>query len=195
VTHSQFGISGKSRFCTLPRILRRCACKSHWLRGEYLNQRGAGGTEILQIRDYLKLLSELASVVRPGGVLLFADGEMQLYDEHQQPLPVSEPGDELFSWTQLVFHAAYNSMKMRGSQVVSCPQNTHNCRLNSMIGHAVIITIVVIADGGARKCGITENLHTSWTVAERLDYHRLLTKRIYHTFISACRRSTGRGCL
>ncbi|KAF8590068.1 S-adenosyl-L-methionine-dependent methyltransferase [Ramaria rubella] len=69
------------------------------------------------IRDYPSLLCELASVVRPGGVLLFADGEMQLYDEHQQPLPVSEPGDELFSWTQRVFHATYNSMKTRGSQV------------------------------------------------------------------------------
>ncbi|KAF8512272.1 S-adenosyl-L-methionine-dependent methyltransferase [Gautieria morchelliformis] len=69
------------------------------------------------IRDFLKLLSELASVVRPGGVLLFADGEMQLYDEQQQPLPVAEPGEEPFSWTQLVFHATYNSMKTRGSQV------------------------------------------------------------------------------
>ena len=79
-------------------------------------------TEIRQIRDFLKLLSELASVVRPQGVLLFADGDMQLYDEQQQPLPVSEPGEETFSWTQRIFHAAYNAMKMRGSQPVSVLQ-------------------------------------------------------------------------
>jgi ubiquinone/menaquinone biosynthesis C-methylase UbiE len=76
-------------------------------------------TEIPQIRDYPKLLAELANVLRPGGVLLFADGEMQLYDEEKQPLPVAEPGEESFSWTQRVFHATYNSMKTRGSQVVS----------------------------------------------------------------------------
>lgn len=72
-----------------------------------------------QIRDYPKLLSELANVLRPGGVLLFADGEMQLYDAEKRPLPVAEPGEESFSWTQRVFHATYNSMKTRGSQVVS----------------------------------------------------------------------------
>jgi len=80
---------------------------------EIVHARAIGGG----IRDYSDLLVELANAVRPGGMLLFADGEMQLYDEHKQPLPVAEPGDELFSWTQRVFHATYNAMKSRGSQV------------------------------------------------------------------------------
>ncbi|KIJ35761.1 hypothetical protein M422DRAFT_261942 [Sphaerobolus stellatus SS14] len=80
---------------------------------DVVHARAVGGG----IRDFLTLLAELANTVRPGGMLLFADGEMQLYDENMQPLPVAEPGDELFSWTQRVFHATYHAMKSRGSQV------------------------------------------------------------------------------
>jgi len=87
---------------------------AHYREGfDVVHSRAVGGG----IRDFQSLLYELADVVRPGGVLLFADGEMQLYDENKQPLPIAEPGEESFSWTQLVFHATYNSMKTRGSQV------------------------------------------------------------------------------
>ena len=106
--------------------------------------------------------------MRRKGVLLFADGEMQLYDEQQQPLPVAEPGEESFSWTQRIFHATYNSMKMRGSQVVSIFQTYPQLWIrNIVVGHGVLITIMVISDGGTGECGIIEDFYSPWSVAER----------------------------
>lgn len=66
----------------------------------------------LGIRDFPAFIGELASTLRPGGVLLLGDGEMQLYDDQKQALPFIEP---CVSATHRVFFAAYNAMKARGS--------------------------------------------------------------------------------
>ncbi|KDQ60927.1 hypothetical protein JAAARDRAFT_173301 [Jaapia argillacea MUCL 33604] len=71
------------------------------------------------IRDFQELLSEIVDVLRPGGVLLLADGEMQLYDANKVAMAVVEPGEPGFSWTQRIFFATYNSMKNRGSCIDS----------------------------------------------------------------------------
>ncbi|KAK7693742.1 hypothetical protein QCA50_003314 [Cerrena zonata] len=71
------------------------------------------------IRDFPGLLNELAQVLRPGGVLLLGDGEMQLYDEHRKPISFAEPGQPGFSWTHRVFFAGYNAMKNRGGNIDS----------------------------------------------------------------------------
>ncbi|KAJ3553866.1 hypothetical protein NM688_g3394 [Phlebia brevispora] len=63
------------------------------------------------IRDFPGLLNELAQSLRPSGVLLLGDGEMQLYDEQKRPISFSEPNP---SWTHRIFFAAYNAMKNRG---------------------------------------------------------------------------------
>ncbi|EPQ58002.1 S-adenosyl-L-methionine-dependent methyltransferase [Gloeophyllum trabeum ATCC 11539] len=71
------------------------------------------------IHDFKGLLREFANALRPGGVLLLADGEMQLYDESKEPLAALEPGEPGFTWTQKVFFAAYNAMKNRGGCIDS----------------------------------------------------------------------------
>ncbi|KZT26554.1 S-adenosyl-L-methionine-dependent methyltransferase [Neolentinus lepideus HHB14362 ss-1] len=71
------------------------------------------------IHDFKGLLHEFADALRPGGVLLLADGEMQLYDESREPLPALEPGEPGFSWTQRIFFSAYNAMKSRGGSIDS----------------------------------------------------------------------------
>ncbi|KAM5532078.1 hypothetical protein V8D89_014242 [Ganoderma adspersum] len=71
------------------------------------------------IRDFPQLLEEFAQALRPGGVVLLGDGEMQLYDEHQVPLAYAEQGTPGFSWTTRVFFAAYNAMKNRGGSIDS----------------------------------------------------------------------------
>ncbi|KAI0797651.1 S-adenosyl-L-methionine-dependent methyltransferase [Abortiporus biennis] len=71
------------------------------------------------IRDFPSLLNELADVLRPGGVILLGDGDMQLYDETMRPVPYSEPGQPNFSYTHRIFFAAYNAMKNRGGSIDS----------------------------------------------------------------------------
>lgn len=67
-----------------------------------------------QIRDYPAFLKELAHTLRPGGILLLGEGEMQLYDEQQRPVSFSETTS---SWTERVFFAGYNAIKTRGGSI------------------------------------------------------------------------------
>ncbi|KAI0780653.1 S-adenosyl-L-methionine-dependent methyltransferase [Trametes elegans] len=76
------------------------------------------------IRDYPQFLEELAQALRPGGVVIVGDGDMQLFDEWQCPLAYVEEGSPGFTWTHRVFFAAYNAMKNRGGSIDSpsmCP--------------------------------------------------------------------------
>ncbi|RDX56492.1 S-adenosyl-L-methionine-dependent methyltransferase [Lentinus brumalis] len=75
------------------------------------------------IRDFPQFLEELAQALRPGGVVLLGDGEMQLYDEWQEPLAYSAQGSSDFSWLHSVFFAGYNAMKTRGGSVDSPSMN------------------------------------------------------------------------
>ncbi|KAH9857175.1 hypothetical protein C2E23DRAFT_881638 [Lenzites betulinus] len=71
------------------------------------------------IRDYPQLLQEFAQALRPGGVVISGDGDMQLFDEWKQPLAYVEEGSPGFYWTHRVFFAAYNAMKNRGGSIDS----------------------------------------------------------------------------
>ena len=51
--------------------------------------------------------------------MLLGDGDLQLYDEHQQPLAYAEQGTPGFSWITRIFFAAYNAMKNRGGSIDS----------------------------------------------------------------------------
>jgi len=70
-----------------------------------------------QIVNYPYFLRECCRMLRPGGVFLFADGDLQLYDENFEGLPVCEEGDPDYSWLQRIFFATYNSMKNRGAHI------------------------------------------------------------------------------
>ena len=72
-----------------------------------------------QIRDYPAFLNELAQVLRPRGVILVGDGEMQLYDEQKRPMSFSDLGQPGFSWTHMILFAAYTAMKNKGGSVDS----------------------------------------------------------------------------
>ncbi len=78
---------------------------------------------VCKIRDFPQFLEELAQALRPGGVVLLGDGEMQLYDEWQEPLAYSAQGSSDFSWLHSVFFAGYNAMKTRGGSVDSPSMN------------------------------------------------------------------------
>lgn len=69
-----------------------------------------------KIRDFPQFLNELAQCLRPTGVLLLGDGEMQLYDEQKRPVSFSDPTS---SWTHRIFFASYNAMKNRGGSIDS----------------------------------------------------------------------------
>ncbi|KAG8956110.1 hypothetical protein FRC00_005075, partial [Tulasnella sp. 408] len=44
------------------------------------------------IENYRKMLDEIAEILRPGGVFLAADGDMFLWDEAQQVVPLRAEG-------------------------------------------------------------------------------------------------------
>jgi hypothetical protein len=62
----------------------------------------------------------MVRALRPGGVLILADGDLRLYDERYEQIPPLDPGQPGFSWTQRVFFAAWNAMKARGGDVDVC---------------------------------------------------------------------------
>lgn len=71
------------------------------------------------IRDFPALLQDFAQVLRPGGVLLLGDGDMQLYDEDENAISLVEEGKPGYSWTHKVFFSAYTAMKNRGGNIDS----------------------------------------------------------------------------
>ena len=114
-------VSGEFRVLPLSRDLRCRPRESCWYGREcrsILHKfTGVWLTFTHQIKDYPAFLNDLAQTLRPGGMLILGDGEMQLYDEQRCPLPYSDTGA---SWTQKVFFAGYNAMKNRGGHV-DCP--------------------------------------------------------------------------
>lgn len=57
-------------------------------------------------------------MLKPGGIFLFVDGDLQLYNEKKMALPnTDEEGQPGFCWLQRLFFAWYNSMKSRGASV------------------------------------------------------------------------------
>ncbi|KAG8894576.1 hypothetical protein FRC00_008736, partial [Tulasnella sp. 408] len=50
------------------------------------------------IRDQVRLVRDVARVLKPGGVFLWAGGDIKLYTENYEPLPRVEEGEE--GWKQ-----------------------------------------------------------------------------------------------
>lgn len=61
----------------------------------------------------------MAQALRPYGILLLGDGDMQLFDEDENPISLVEEGKPGFSWTHKVFFSAYTAMKNRGGNIDS----------------------------------------------------------------------------
>ncbi|PIL24243.1 hypothetical protein GSI_13996 [Ganoderma sinense ZZ0214-1] len=114
------------------------------------------------IRDFPQLLEEFAQALRPGGVVLLGDGEMQLYDEHQVPLAYAEQGTPGFSWTTRVFFAAYNAMKNRGGSIDSSVMSPTWLRaidaFTDVGWHKIFIPIGPWRYADQRECALTEML-------------------------------------
>jgi hypothetical protein len=70
-----------------------------------------------QIKDYTALLRDLTDTLRPGGVLLLADGNLNLLDSNRVPMALVPEDDPTFNWVHKVFFTAYNGMKERGAQM------------------------------------------------------------------------------
>ena len=115
--------------------------------------------QVPKIRDFPQFLEELAQALRPGGVVLLGDGEMQLYDEWQEPLAYSEQGSPNFSWLHSIFFAGYNAMKTRGGSVDSPSMNPtwlRNIDAFTDVGwHKVFIPIGPWRYSGSSKCMLT----------------------------------------
>lgn len=69
------------------------------------------------ICDFQYFLRECSRMLRPGGIFLLADGDLQLYDDNFEGLSVCEEDDPGYSWLQRIFFATYNSMKNRGAAI------------------------------------------------------------------------------
>ncbi|KIO25770.1 hypothetical protein M407DRAFT_207534 [Tulasnella calospora MUT 4182] len=63
------------------------------------------------------MLDEIAEVLRPGGIFLAADGDMFLWDENQDVIPLRAEGEPGFTWTSRLFHAMRDAMRARGPGV------------------------------------------------------------------------------
>jgi len=66
------------------------------------------------IPDMEAFVDDISDVLRPGGVLIFVDGMMQLFREDKSLMDASE------SYFQKVLFHGYNALKSRGSGVDTC---------------------------------------------------------------------------
>ncbi|KAG9007685.1 hypothetical protein FRB94_014107 [Tulasnella sp. JGI-2019a] len=73
------------------------------------------------INDFEGFLYEVAQTMRPEGILILATGVPQFWTEDYVPFPVTEPGEEGFSWVQTLFYHCYISFHKRGNFAVDAP--------------------------------------------------------------------------
>ncbi|KIO32959.1 hypothetical protein M407DRAFT_18115 [Tulasnella calospora MUT 4182] len=69
------------------------------------------------IKDYRSLLGQIYNVLRPGGVLLTVDCDMQAYGENQEPITAMREGEPGFSWMNLLLVATFQAMISRNPRV------------------------------------------------------------------------------
>ncbi|KAG8952182.1 hypothetical protein FRC03_012228 [Tulasnella sp. 419] len=67
------------------------------------------------IKDFERLIYEIALMLRIGGIALISGGEMQLYGEDQKVLPTVPVGTPGFSWTNFYLQALLKAHEHRGS--------------------------------------------------------------------------------
>lgn len=69
------------------------------------------------IANYRKMQDEIVEVLRPGGVFLAVDGDMDLWDENQQLVPLKAEGEPGFTWMSRFVCAIRDAMRARGPGV------------------------------------------------------------------------------
>ncbi|KAG9048510.1 hypothetical protein FS837_012700 [Tulasnella sp. UAMH 9824] len=66
------------------------------------------------IENYRKLMDEAAECLRPGGVYLTVEGDMNVHDENGDLVPELNEGDPGFTWTLRLVYAVREAMRARG---------------------------------------------------------------------------------
>ncbi|KZV93410.1 S-adenosyl-L-methionine-dependent methyltransferase [Exidia glandulosa HHB12029] len=66
------------------------------------------------VNDRDALFQEIKSMLRPGGVFLFVEGDLHIYSETFEQLPWCEPGEPGFSWVQKAFATTFKALEARG---------------------------------------------------------------------------------
>lgn len=75
------------------------------------------------LNNYHGLLEDAALILRPGGVFLSMEGDMQLYNEHKEKVLAEEPGEPGFFWLQKYFRI-----------IATNPKASHPMSLSYAIG-------------------------------------------------------------
>ncbi|KAG8875872.1 hypothetical protein FRB97_004667 [Tulasnella sp. 331] len=73
------------------------------------------------IHNYNGFIYEVAQTIRPHGILMLCLGSPQFYTEDRVPLPVTEPGQEGFTWLQALLYRAYKALHHRGNYGIDAP--------------------------------------------------------------------------
>ncbi|KIO30533.1 hypothetical protein M407DRAFT_20421 [Tulasnella calospora MUT 4182] len=64
---------------------------------------------------------EIARTMRPGGILIIANGSIQQHDADLNPLPLTYPGQPGFSWVQHTWGTVYEGFHDKGNYAVDNP--------------------------------------------------------------------------
>ncbi|KAG8875873.1 hypothetical protein FRB97_004668 [Tulasnella sp. 331] len=67
------------------------------------------------INDFNGFLYEVAQTIRPHGILILCLGDPQFVTEDLVPFPVTEPGEEGFTWLQKLLYHVYKAFHHRGN--------------------------------------------------------------------------------
>ncbi|KAG9048515.1 hypothetical protein FS837_012705 [Tulasnella sp. UAMH 9824] len=74
------------------------------------------------LSSYRKFMDEVVEILRPGGVYLTVEGDMQLHDENRNPLPLINEGEPGFTYTVRIFYAILEAMRARGPGIDTYPK-------------------------------------------------------------------------
>ncbi|KAG8906860.1 hypothetical protein FRB99_005920 [Tulasnella sp. 403] len=74
------------------------------------------------VANYPVLIEEMARCLKPGGVILLADGDMQLVDHNLEPQDMALDDEECsqapeYCWLSRIFFEGYNILKRRGASM------------------------------------------------------------------------------
>ncbi|KAG8904698.1 hypothetical protein FRC01_008636, partial [Tulasnella sp. 417] len=76
----------------------------------------------LGITNCRKFMDEVVEILRPGGVFLTLAGNMQIYDENHNALPLINEGEPGFTYTLRFTHAIFDAMMARGPGIDAYPK-------------------------------------------------------------------------
>ncbi|KAG8894856.1 hypothetical protein FRC01_012703, partial [Tulasnella sp. 417] len=76
----------------------------------------------LGITNCRKFMDEVVEILRPGGVFLTLAGNMQIYDENHNALPLINEGEPGFTYTLRFTHAIFDAMMARSPGIDAYPK-------------------------------------------------------------------------